>query len=316
MLALGVSRVQMGRHLGLGDFAAIRHVSQRAIEIGADVVHGHGAKGGAYARLATTGGAARVYTPHGGSLHFMWVSPVGFLYLGAERALIGRTDLFLFESKYSLDTFSAKVGSPRRNVAIVYNGIGADEFHPVVQDASATDLLFIGELRHLKGVDILVDAIGVLAARGDRVTATIVGEGTDRARLEARVADVCPNNAVRFVGAVPARSAFALGRLLIVPSRAESLPYVVLEGAAAGLPVIAARVGGMAEIFGPDEAALVEPDNADRLADAIANALRDPTVLAQRAKRLQARIRATFSLDAMTDDVLAHYRDALAAKRG
>src|SRR5919201_78857 len=51
-LALGLTRVPMSRHIGKGDYAAIKHVSQRAGEVGADVLHGHGDKGGAYARLA------------------------------------------------------------------------------------------------------------------------------------------------------------------------------------------------------------------------------------------------------------------------
>src|ERR1700676_1600164 len=66
----------------------------------ADVLHGHGAKGGAYARLANSAHAIRVYTPHGGSLHYGWGSPTGLLYLTLERILIARTDLFLFESAY------------------------------------------------------------------------------------------------------------------------------------------------------------------------------------------------------------------------
>src|SRR5947209_4101270 len=50
-LALGLSRTSMSRHVGLLDLAAARHVAQRAARVGADVLHGHGAKGGAYARL-------------------------------------------------------------------------------------------------------------------------------------------------------------------------------------------------------------------------------------------------------------------------
>src|SRR5689334_18964249 len=66
-LALGLTRAPMSRDLGASDISAQRHVAQRAHETHADVLHGHGAKGGAYARLVS-GTAIRVYTPHGGSL--------------------------------------------------------------------------------------------------------------------------------------------------------------------------------------------------------------------------------------------------------
>src|SRR5689334_20555098 len=84
-LALGLTRVPMARQLGGGDIAAIRHVAHRAKETGADVMHGHGAKGGAYTRLARRRQAVRAYTPHGGSLHYRWGTPAGLLYLTAER---------------------------------------------------------------------------------------------------------------------------------------------------------------------------------------------------------------------------------------
>ncbi len=116
----------------------------------------------------------------------------------------------------------------------------------------------------------------MLARDGRRVTATIVGDGPDRPAFEARRAKSSAS-AIRFVGAMPARAAFALGRLLVVPSRAESLPYIVLEAAAAGLPLIATDVGGIPEIFGPDAAALVRPDDPAALAQAIGAALRNPT---------------------------------------
>src|SRR4051812_7491474 len=84
-LAFGLPRVPMSRHVGLRDLSAQRHVPRRARESAADVLQGHGAKGGAYARLC--GGAIRVYTPHGGSLHYRRSSPVGLLYLTLEQVL-------------------------------------------------------------------------------------------------------------------------------------------------------------------------------------------------------------------------------------
>ncbi len=94
---------------------------------------------------------------------------------------------------------------------------------------------------------------------GRKVTATIVGDGPDRAQFQREVAKQGLGEQVQFVGARPARQAFGLGRLLVVPSRAESLPYIVLEAAAAGVPMIASQVGGIPEIFGSDLGSLVAP---------------------------------------------------------
>ena len=98
------------------------------------MVHGHGAKGGAYARLAAAPRALRVYTPHGGSLHYRWSSPTGFLYLALERVLMRRTDLFLFESAYGRDVFRAKIGDPGDRARVVHNGVAEAEFAPVATE--------------------------------------------------------------------------------------------------------------------------------------------------------------------------------------
>jgi glycosyltransferase involved in cell wall biosynthesis len=324
-LAHGVTRVPMSRHVGASDFLAVRHVSQRAQAIAADVIHGHGAKGGAYARLASLPSPAdrktiRVYTPHGGSLHFGWGSPTGLLYLNAERALMSRTDLFLFESAYGRDVFKAKIsdkiGEPPNLVRVVHNGIADDEFQPIVVSQGASDLLFIGELRMLKGIDVLIAAIRQLAQEGRKVTATIVGDGPDRARFERDVGKHGLGEQVQFVGAKPARQAFGLGRLLVVPSRAESLPYIVLEAAAAGVPMIASQVGGIPEIFGPDASTLVAPGDPEVLARAISQAMQDRGARHSASLRLKTRLRALFSADAMTDAILSAYREALANKSG
>jgi glycosyltransferase involved in cell wall biosynthesis len=312
-LALGLSRVPMSRHIARSDLDAIADVSQRACDSAVDVLHGHGAKGGAYARLARAGRAIRVYTPHGGSLHYRWLSPVGLFYLAAERLLMRRTDLILFESAYGRDTFRAKIGIPRALTRVVHNGVTPAEFVAVVPEPDATDLLFVGELRVLKGVDVLIDALALHARQGRTITATIVGEGPDRAAFERQVAALKLGDAVRFVGAMPARAAFARGQLLVVPSRAESLPYIVLEAAAATMPMIATNVGGIPEIFGPDAAGLVAPGDAVALAAAIGAAVAEPAVARASAWRLRMRVSANFSADVMTDAVLAAYREALSA---
>ncbi|MGL4291230.1 MAG: glycosyltransferase [Phreatobacter sp.] len=315
-LALGVTRVAMSRDLGLSDWPAGQHVARRIAESDVDVVHGHGSKGGAYARLAG-GGRLKVYTPHGGSLHYSRKTPVGLVYLTLEGLLAARTDLFLFESAFGRDAFRAKVCEPRGVVRVVHNGVGPAEFEAVPPwgGGPATDLLFIGELRHLKGVDVLIEAIGRLRAAGRPLTATIVGAGPEAAAFKDQADRLGLAGSIVFPGALPAREAFARGRLLLVPSRAESLPYVVLEAGACGLPQIATAVGGIGEIFGPDAGLLIPAGDPAALAAAIEARLGDPAGAEAGAVRLRARIDRDFSIAAMTDGVLAAYAEAIDARQ-
>jgi len=312
-LQLGASRIPMERQLGFGDIAALRQVARLIAATAPDVVHGHGAKGGAYARIAPVRSAIRAYTPHGGSLHYDRFTPRGLIYGTAERIMMARADLLLFESEFARDTYRRKIGTPRCITRIVHNGIRPDEMIPIEPSASAADLVFVGELRQLKGPDVLIEAIARLHRLGRRVSAAIAGDGGEGEALREQVARAGLADSVRFLGHCPARQAFALGRILVVPSRAESLPYVVLEAAGAAVPVIATRVGGIPEIFGP-EATLLPPGNPQRLADAIAAALDDLAATRARAEHLSQRIRTLFSQDAMVGGVLDGYREAIRVK--
>ena len=311
-LALGLTRFPMPRQPGPSDIFALGHVMRRTAQSRADVVHGHGAKGGAYSRMAFNRGAAvRAYTPHGGSLLFDHDNLAGKIYLTTERLLMLRGDLFLFESGFSADTFRAKIETPSGLVRIVHNGVSPSEFEPVVASADATDLVFMGELRHLKGIDLLIDAIALLRRDNRNLSATVIGDGADRETLLAQVERLGLGASIRFMPAMPARQAQARGRIMVVPSRFESLPYVVLEAAAAGIPLIATKVGGVPEIYGPLSDALVRSDDAGALARAIAQAIDHPDATADLARKLRERVAASFSLDSMVDGVLSAYRAAL-----
>jgi glycosyltransferase involved in cell wall biosynthesis len=315
-LPLGVSRIPMARHLGFGDIAAARHVAQVVARARPDIVHGHGAKGAAYARLAvSSGGPLRVYTPHGGSLLFQPGTAVGRFYLTLEKILNGRTDLFLFESAFIERLYRAKVGEPHAIWRIVPNGVGLDEFAPVPLRPDATDILYIGELRTLKGVDVLLTAIAKLRARGTALTATIVGAGDAREDLKRQARDSGLENDVRFLPPTPAREAFALGRIMVVPSRAESFPYIVLEAAAAGKELVATHVGGIPDMYGPLADRLIPPDDSDALERALMKAVNDPETMRAFAGLLRERVQTNFCLDDMVDGGIDAYRAALAARK-
>ena len=175
-LALGIHRFAMARDIALSDVALVGRLTGRVRALRPDVLHGHGAKGGVYARsvgtlLRATGRpVARVYTPHGGSLHFDAASAKGRIYFTAERALARLTDAFVFVCQYERDTFTAKVGRPRAPATVALNGLRPDEFEPVALAADARDFLFIGELRALKGPDVFVAALAAIARANGRVT--------------------------------------------------------------------------------------------------------------------------------------------------
>jgi glycosyltransferase involved in cell wall biosynthesis len=314
-LALGVTRLPMQRNPYPGDIGTLVRIMRHISKSDADVLHGHGAKGGAFARLALTKKrAVRAYTPHGGSLLFSNDTLAGKFYLLTERMLMLSTDLFLFESIYSSQIYHRKVGNPGKRMCIVHNGVSRAEFEPVAIQPDATDLLFIGELRPVKGIDVLIDAIASLHRDGRPVTATLVGDGPDRGALRAQAERLGLGQAVRFMPAMPARKAQALGRVMVVPSRAESLPYVVLEAAAAGKILITSRVGGIPEIYGPLTDRLVWPLDAPTLAGAIMNTLDNPQQASDLAQSLRKRVAEGFSLENMVEGVLTAYQAALSSK--
>ena len=313
-MKLGVHRIAIHREPRPTDVLAWARFARMIRRLKPDVLHGHGAKAGGFIRLhRRADNMIRVYTPHGGSLHYKPDSVKGQIYGRIERALMNSTDLFLFESAFARDTYQRTIGVPQGLVRCVFNGVTADEFDPVPRAADATDVVYVGEFRNIKGADLLVDAVARLHADGRPVTLTLAGDGEETTALKAQVERVGLANSVRFIGHVKARHGFAQGKLLVVPSRGDSMPYVVIEAGAAGIPMVAANVGGIPEIFGPFTDALFAPNIVGAVADAIEIAMEDPEAAQTRARALRERIFQHFSQNAMVESVLAGYRDAFDA---
>jgi glycosyltransferase involved in cell wall biosynthesis len=311
-MKLGTYRLPIHREPHPGDALIARKFLGLARQLKLDVLHGHGAKAGVFVRLkGKSKKIIRVYTPHGGSLHYPPDTLKGAVYSRMERALMNRTDLFLFESAFARDTYQRVIGKPAGPVHCVFNGVTAAEFDPVTPADDATDLVYVGEFRRIKGADLLIEAVARLRADGNPVTLTLAGDGEETAALKAQIQQLKLGDAVRFIGHVKPRYGFSKGRLLVVPSRGDSMPYVVIEAAAAGVPMLAARIGGIPEIFGPHEDALFAGNSIGAMADAIEAALADLETARTRAKELRERIFVHFSQKAMVDGVLAGYRDTL-----
>ncbi|MBB5754780.1 glycosyltransferase [Prosthecomicrobium pneumaticum] len=315
-LALGIARVPMRRQIAPSDIATAIRLFRRIRALGPDVIHAHGAKGGAYGRVIGTllrvsgSRVARIYTPHGGSLHYDAGTASGWAYHRLERLLEAMTDGLIFVSRYEADAYRDKVGAPRPPVTIVPNGLAAAEFEPVATAPDAADFLFIGMMRDLKGPDLFIEAMRLLHANGLAPTAHMVGDGDGLPRYRAIVEAAGLGEAIRFHPAMPARAAFAMARAVVVPSRAEAMPYIVLEALAAGRPTVATAVGGIPEIFAGRADALVPPGDAMALAAAMAELLDAPAASRDTAEALRESVRTRFSIAAMTAAVAGAYRGA------
>ncbi|MDW9803110.1 glycosyltransferase [Sinorhizobium meliloti] len=314
-LALGIIRVPIHRSIGASDAAALWRGYKEIRSLQPDVLHGHGAKGGVLARIVGSAlrvnkyRVARLYSPHGGSLHFERRSLAGSLILRVERLQERLTDALVFVCEYERRTYGARVGLPLARNELIYNGIDDAEFESVETGPGAVDFLYIGMMRDLKGPDLFIE--GFAAAEeiaGRRLSALMVGDGPQQRQYEEMTLRMGLADRVRLLPAMRAREAFALARKVVIPSRAESMPYILLEALAAGKPVIATRVGGIPEVLGADSEALVPPGDAGALARLMADAIGDAGWAARTMPDAE-RFKSRFAASVMTRHVMQLYRD-------
>ena len=316
-LKLGLLRLPMNRNIGPRDLQVMWKLFIQLKGLNIDVLHSHGAKGGAYARLIgsllkrSKKRPVRLYCPHGGSIHYDQSKPSGKFLFSLERFLERFTDRLVFVSQYERDGFFAKVGKAHCPHSLVRNGLTPDEFKPVETQKDATDFVYIGMMRDLKGVDLFLDALPLVSKQLKRpVTATLVGDGPHLEQYLARAKQFDENVEVTFYDPMPARDAFGKGHIMVVPSRAESMPYIILEALAAARPVIATKVGGIPEIYGEYSGVLVEPDSLEHLSKSMAGVAQG-TIRLPPSDKMVERIFSNFSARVMASDVMDAYEATL-----
>lgn len=132
---------------------------------------------------------------------------------------------------------------------------------------------WVGRLTPEKGPDVFIEALARPELRTSGVSASVIGDGPLRGRLEARATELGIPRSVRWHGAVPgAARLFRAFDVLVLSSRTEGTPVVVLEALAAGVPVVASAVGGVPDAVAGARARLVPPDDPRALAQALAEA--------------------------------------------
>lgn len=211
------------------------------------------------------------------------------------RPLLGRAAqrLFVLPNSVPVSELSAVAADD------VCTLVGADQGAPVV--------LFVGRLDEQKGVDVLLRAWEHIERLFSESFLAIVGEGPLHGSLSRMCVELGLER-VRFLGFrsdVPALMKTAA--TLVLPSRWEGLPLVVLEAMAVGCPVVATRVGGCVEALGDGAGMLVRPENADQLAEALEQMLRDRRTREDIAANALKRVHAKYDSRVVAEETLRLY---------
>jgi len=167
----------------------------------------------------------------------------------------------------------------------------------------------VGALEERKGHTVLLEALAAL--RDPRLRVLCAGDGSLRDALPARAAALGLGDRVRFLGAVDdVAELLAAADAFLMPSHHEGLGVAALEAMAAGIPVVASRVGGLPEaVVDGETGLLVPPADPAALAAAITRLAADPAHARELGAAGRARVQARFSMTAMAEGTLAVYRE-------
>jgi glycosyltransferase involved in cell wall biosynthesis len=244
------------------------------------------------------------------------------LYYWIDRLCLARYEKVICVSE-DLRQRCLDCGVPPRRCVLIENAIDTEEFSRKLGVADARQRLgltsgrfvvgAIGRLSTEKGFDVLIRAVHRLLQGGLDIELLIIGEGDERPRLEALIAELGLTQRARLLGyRVDVRDLCETMDLLALSSYREGLPNVLLEAMALEVPVVATRIAGIPQLIQSGEnGLLVEPGDVNALANAIGQLLRTPELRMQFCRVGRSTIEAGYSFAARMDKVRALYDDLL-----
>ncbi|PIK14701.1 glycosyltransferase [Halobacteriovorax sp. JY17] len=243
---------------GFRDLLNIYKILQIVKLISPNVLHGHGAKGGLYARVVGfLLGVKVIYTAHGGSIHDMHGKIKNRIYSIVERILYKFTDLLVFESKYTMKQYSSKIGreTTDEKFCLNYNAIDFKENVLELQcrEINPEKLIVIGAfglLRFIKGHDLLIMAVSSLIEKGYKIQLNIFGSGEEEKSLLDLAKSCGMSDFFKiFREADSVNVEMSKCHIVVHPSRFESFGYVPLEALVNGATVVSSLEGGLFEVM-------------------------------------------------------------------
>jgi len=296
----------------------IRMLSDVFRAIGASVVHTHIYHAdfvGYYA--ARRCGLPVVSTVHG-------ITGMGWrnaAYIRLDFWLLRRFEAVICVSE-TVRTLLLQARVHKRRLHLVHNGCPSTDYLPRA-DARRTlgiGLLdktvgWVGRMSHEKGGDLFIEAVGPLVRGGTR--AVLVGDGNERAQIEARVRQLGIEEGVLLAGQrADAPRLLRAFDTIVISSRTEGLPMLLLEAMAAGVPIVSYAVGGIPTVLTEDRGWLVSPGDVTALREAIRQAVNGGEHVRARAEHARRAAEGDLSLASWVNRILAIYDRAAAAHEG
>jgi glycosyltransferase involved in cell wall biosynthesis len=302
---------------GQVDRTTIANIRELAVRTGADVVHAHGYKADIYVYLALRG----LGIPFVSTCHTWYDNDLSvFLYGVADRFVLRKFARVVAVSD-EVRVRLLKAGVREEKVDLVRNGIDLRPFDNVVpslREVSASDgpliVGLIGRLSWEKGIDIFLRAVARVVVEFPSAKFVVVGEGPDQDKLELLIDELGIRENISMLGRredMP--SIYASLDVMVSSSRQEGLPMAILEGMASGLPLVATAVGEVPTVVKDGRTGvLVPPEDADSLAVAIVDLLRDSAKRLRLGEAAKQLIKEEYSAERMTADYLRVYAEAIA----
>lgn len=283
-----------------------------------DVLHLNSPKMGCIGALAAKLSGVRrvIYTSHGWPFlePRSWLSRIFFRHLCWHLIRLTSYTIVISEAERGVVACWPLVAS---KLVTIHNGIS--ETPHLSRSAARAELnlpaetLVVGtiaELHRNKGLPYLLAAATALIQSHPQIHFTLIGEGEEHQKLETLINDYSLRNNVHLLGGKPeAASLLHAFDIFILPSVKEGLPYVILEAGIAGLPVVATRVGGIAEIIDDQQnGLLIEPANPNDLAEAIEQLIQNPAQRKTFGDRLREKVKKNFTLEQMVSETMKLYK--------
>jgi glycosyltransferase involved in cell wall biosynthesis len=301
-------------------FQMLRMIKRDSI----DLVHVHGRKAGVYGRLACRfANAPVVYSFHG--LHYQKHGALLRAFsIGVERALRKRTDWFINVSNSERQACLALGLLEAERGLVVCNGIDWQSFDTVPVDAQHVKIglgfgpgdVVVGHIAKFdvqKAQDDLAAAIPLVLEKCPRAKFLFVGDGPLRPQIENQVIRLGVERQVVFTG-YRDDVAMLLKTIdvVVLPSRWEGLPLILLEAMACRRPIVASRVTGNVDVVVDGVTGFLVPSGAPpALAERIIQLLQDARLCDELGRRGRERLEKEFSLERMVGQTRAVYQDLL-----